>query len=179
MEWFNEGNTGHFLCFETKWLGQDREHWLQMQHHSHISFFLALYTTPTNGLSSTGTGGIWRGTTGGEIGKGRIKGTPPPTAGLWGILLCLGLSNILPWHTLSLSTFLCLCGVLVGESLGINDSRVIKAESKRSILHQDQKDNYRIYSYLAKKERKIHILKQLTYQQNLVKFYHQKWSEVI
>ena len=55
----------------------------------------------------------------------------------------------------------------------------MKTERKRNILHQDQKDNYRIYSDLAKKERKIHILKQLTYQQNLVKSYHQKWSEVI
>ena len=55
----------------------------------------------------------------------------------------------------------------------------MKTESKRSILHQDQKDNYRIYSDLAKKETKMHILKQLTYQQNLVKSYHQKWSEVI
>ena len=40
-------------------------------------------------------------------------------------------------------------------------------------------DNYRRDSDLAKKEKKIHILKQLTYQQNLVKSYHQKWSEVI
>ena len=144
-----------FLVFwETKWLGQDREHWLEMQHHSHISFFLALHRTTTNGLSSTGTGGIWRGTTGGEIGNGRIKGTPPPTAGLWGILLCLELSNILHWHSLALSTFLCLCGVSVRNLWGINDSRVAKTESKRNILHQDQKDNYRIYSNLAKKKRK-------------------------
>ena len=84
-----------------------------MPDYSHISFFLALYRTPTNGLSPTGAGGIWRGATGGKIGKGKIKGTLPPTAGLWGVLLCSGLSNILPWHSL-----LCLCEVLVGESLG-------------------------------------------------------------
>ena len=36
-----------------------------------------------------------------------------------------------------------------------------------------------MYFDLTKKEKEIHMLKQLTYQQNLVKSYHKKWSEVI
>ena len=45
--------------------------------------------------------------------------------------------------------------------------------------HPQELEEFKEYSNLAKKEKKIHILKQLTYQQNLVKSYHQKWSEVI
>ena len=45
--------------------------------------------------------------------------------------------------------------------------------------HPQELEEFEEYSNLAKKEEKIHILKQLTYQQNLVKSYHQKWSEVI
>ena len=140
LKWFNQGTTGHFLHFETKWLGQDGEHWLEVQHDSHISCFLALYRNPTNGSSPTGAGEIWSGATGGGIGKRRIKGTPPPTAGLWvfkpfqysSLMLSCPLNTSMP------------CVVLGGNPQGINNSRAIKTESKRNILLQEQKDNYRM-----------------------------------